>query len=300
MTCIRVPRSYNASLKSCFFRWSVSAGLALSIIPGLALDAAEAQTARTEVRGVVSDPCPPPLVPPAELATWNHDLPPSAAVQAFIQEIQRRGKLDYANLCRYGADDAALTAKGDKPPVAVFLGDSITENWARMDSGFLAEHVFVGRGISGQVSAQTLLRFEQDVVDLRPRVVHIMIGTNDVAGNDGATTYEAIERNIVAMVSLARANGIAVVLATIPPAADFPWRKGMRPAPKIQHLNDWLRDYARRNGIAVADYHTALADAAGGFPTALSQDGVHPNLAGYKAMEPIALAAISAALMPRR
>ena len=141
-----------------------------------------------------------------------------------------------------------------------------------------------------------MLRFEQDVVGLHPKVVHIMIGTNDVAGNAGPTTYDDIERNLAAMVQLARANGIAVVLATIPPSSDFPWRRRMAPAQKIIQLNGWIRDYARREKIVVADYHAALANADGGFRAEWTADGVHPNPAGFKVMEPIANAAIQSAL----
>lgn len=181
-------------------------------------------------------------------------------------------------------------------PTAVFLGDSITEGWARSDPGFFASNGLVGRGISGQVTGQTLLRFQQDVVGLHLKVVHIMIGTNDVAGNAGPTTCDDIERNLAGMVQLARANGIAVVLATVPPSADFPWRRGMAPAQKIIALNSWIRDYAKRENITVADYHAALTDSGGGFRAKWTVDGEHPNPAGFTVMEPIASAAIQSAL----
>ncbi len=135
-------------------------------------------------------------------------------------------------------------------PTAVFLGDSITQGWARSDPAFFASNGLVGRGISGQVTGQTLLRFQQDVVGLHPKVVHFMIGTNDVAGNAGPTTYGDIERNLIAMIQLGRGNGILVVLATVPPAADVPWRRGKAPAQKITQLNSWIRDYAGREPSA--------------------------------------------------
>ena len=136
------------------------------------------------------------------------------------------------------------------------------------------------------MTGQALLRFEQDVIGLHPRVVHILIGTNDIAGNAGPTTYQNIQNNIVAMVALARANRIVVVLGTIPPSSDFPWRPGMNPAPKIIHMNDWIRGYARHEHLVVADYHAALHNPAGGFRADWTVDGVHPNPTGFKIMEP--------------
>ena len=253
-------------------------------------------------RGIVAAPCPPPLSPPAELASAirNPQQPPPPGVAKFLHEMDMRAQVDWANLCRYEADNAALKTAGGPRPAAVFLGDSITEGWVRADTSFFASNNVVGRGISGQVSGQALLRFRQDVVDLHPKVVQILIGTNDVAGNAGPTAYVDIERNLTSMVQLARANKIRIILGTVPPASDFPWRSGMLPAKKIEHLNDWIRDYARRENIAVADYHAALANAEGGFRPDWTSDGVHPNVAGYGAMEPIALAAIASALSKSR
>jgi len=127
-----------------------------------------------------------------------------------------------------------------------------------------------------------------------------MIGTNDVAGNAGPTTYENIQSNIVAMVQMARANKIAVVLATIPPAADFPWRRGMEPAPKIITMNEWIRDYAKREDIVLVDYHRALANAQNGFRAEWSGDGVHPNAEGFEILNPLAQDAITIALKKKR
>jgi len=257
--------------------------------------------------GVVNDACPPPLQVPPELAeirnSPNRDAlmaAPPPAVVAFNQEQDRRARNDWGNLCRYRADNAARVAAKAPAPLAVFMGDSITENWARIGADFFAANGYVGRGISGQVTGQNLLRFQQDVIALHPKVVHIMIGTNDVAGNAGPTTYENIQSNIVAMVQMARANKIAVVLATIPPAADFPWRRGMEPAPKIITMNEWIRDYAKREDVVLVDYHRALANAQNGFRAEWSGDGVHPNAEGYKIMNPLAEAAMKAALKNNR
>jgi lysophospholipase L1-like esterase len=217
-------------------------------------------------------------------------------VVAFNQEQARRTRDDWANLCRYRADNAARVAANAPAPTAVFMGDSITEGWARTGADFFAANGYVGRGISGQVTAQNLLRFQQDVIALHPKVVHIMIGTNDVAGNAGPTTYENIQNNIVAMVQIARANKIAVVLATIPPSTDFPWRRGMEPALKIITMNEWIHDYAKREDIVLVDYHKALANPENGFRADWSGDGVHPNAEGFKIMNPLAEAAVTLAL----
>jgi len=201
--------------------------------------------------GLVDNPCPPPLQMPPELAeilkSPNRDAlmaAPPPAVVAYNQEQARRTRDDWGNLCRYRADNAARVAADAPAPTAVFMGDSITEGWARLGADFFSANGYVGRGISGQVTGQNLLRFQQDVINLHPKVVHIMIGTNDVAGNAGPTTYENIQNNLMAMVQMARANKIAVVLATIPPSTDFPWRRGMEPALKFVKLNEWIRDYA--------------------------------------------------------
>ncbi len=253
--------------------------------------------------GVVDSPCPPPLQPPPELAEIRNSpnreallAAPPPAVVAFNQEQARRAREDWGNLCRYRDDNAARVAANAPTPTAVFMGDSITEGWARTGADFFAANGFVGRGISGQVTGQNLLRFEQDVVALHPKVVHIMIGTNDIAGNAGPTTYENIQNNIMAMVQIARANKIAVVLATIPPSTDFPWRRGMEPALKIIKMNQWIRDYAKREDIVLADYHKALANPANGFRAEWSGDGVHPNADGFKVMNPLAEQAVKIAL----
>jgi len=286
--------------------------LALVAFPVLTLAFANAQTLQnlapsTPPNGVVDEPCPPPLQVPPELAeirrSPNRDAlmaAPPPAVVAFNQEQDRRTRNDWGNLCRYRADNAARMAARTPAPVAVFMGDSITDNWARTGADFFKANDYVGRGISGQVTAQNLLRFQQDVIALHPTVVHIMIGTNDIAGNAGPTTYENIQNNIMAMVQMARANKIAVVLATIPPSSDFPWRRGMEPAQKIVTMNGWIRDYARREDIVLVDYHKALANAENGFRAEWSGDGVHPNAEGFKIMNPLAEDAVKTALQQKR
>ncbi len=176
----------------------------------------------------------------------------------------------------------------------MLIGDSITEFWFPTAPALFAGGI-VDRGISGQTCVQIAARFYQDVVRLRPHVVHIMCGTNDIAGNTGPTSPDDFANAILAMTDLARANGIAVVIGAILPAGAFGWREGYRPASEIIALNGWLRALAEQRGLAFADYHTALAAADGAMKPGLSSDGVHPNAAGYALMEPIARAAIAQA-----
>jgi lysophospholipase L1-like esterase len=215
--------------------------------------------------------------------------PPQAGLSFASPYVKQN---DWPWLCRYQAANAELAKAA--PPKVVFMGDSITEGWIRLDPGLFASGT-VGRGISGQTSPQMLLRFRQDVISLRPRIVHIMAGTNDVAGNSGPTSAEAFKDNIRAMVDIAGANGIAVILGSIPPAARFNWAPELQPGPQIAALNSWLKDFAHEKGAVYADYHTALGEADGALRQAFSADGVHPNAAGYAAMRPIADQAIKQA-----
>ena len=198
---------------------------------------------------------------------------------------------DWANLARYREANAAL--KTD-PNRIVFMGDSITEGWRKAPFIHDNSH-FVDRGISGQTAPQMLVRFRSDVVALKPAVVHIMAGTNDIAGNTGPETEDEIFGYVVSMVQLARANGIKVVLASVPPAADFWWKHGVGPAQKIAKLNARLKAYALSHRIAFADYWRVLATSDGAMKPQYADDGVHPNARGYEAMRPITLAAIAKA-----
>ncbi len=161
--------------------------------------------------------------------------------------------------------------------------------------GFFVDDV-LDRGISGQTTAQMLVRLRSDVLDLHPAVVHIMAGTNDVAGNTGPTSLADIQGNIASMVEQARAHGARVILASVPPAAAIPWRPQVQPMPAIAAMNDWLRRYAAREHLVYVDYHTMLSDGRGAFQPRLSEDGVHPNGAAYAVMRPLAAAAIRQAL----
>jgi len=205
---------------------------------------------------------------------------------------------DFPWTCRYRDDNRRLIET--KAPVkVVFMGDSITEGWLRADPAFFAAG-WIDRGIGGQTTPQMVQRFRQDVLALKPRIVHIMAGTNDIAGNTGAITLAQTEANIRSMAEAARGAGIRVVIGSVLPARAFAWRKESRPAPAIIELNRWLRDYARSRGFTYADYHSAMAESDGGLPLSLSTDGVHPNKTGYAVMDPIAAKAIRAAGTSRR
>ena len=226
--------------------------------------------------GIVAAPCPthPSPTDGAGWETWK------------LHSLTR----DFGQLCRYRAQNEQL--KASRTPVrVVFMGDSITDNWIGADAGLFTGGL-VDRGISGQTTPQMLVRFREDVIALKPRAVHIMAGTNDIAGNTGASTIEIVQGNIASMADLARANGIKVILASTPPAAAFPWSKDKQPVPQIRALNSWLKAYAAKNGFTYVDYYTALATAEGAMKPGLASDGVHPTPAGYAVMRPLALAAI--------
>jgi lysophospholipase L1-like esterase len=203
------------------------------------------------------------------------------------KELERL-RTDWAGLGVYQSDNARLASLAAESRRVVFMGDSITQFWLAKDPGFFAGKPYVDRGISGQTTPQMLVRFRPDVIDLKPRVVHIMAGTNDIAGN------------LASMCELVRAHDIAVVLGAVPPARAFWWHAGEAPAGRIIALNGWIRSYARSHGFVYADYHTPLADLDGGMKAAFSGDGVHPNPAGYALMDPIATAAIVQASARRR
>jgi lysophospholipase L1-like esterase len=220
----------------------------------------------------------------ASLAAPLTQLAPAQAAQNSEPDEKTRKLLqDWPDLDRYAQDNATLLAS--RAPVRlVFMGDSITQGWRDKRPGFFAAGR-VGRGIGGQTTPQMVLRMMADVVALKPRAVHIMAGTNDIAGNTGPMTPRMSQDNLQAMCDLARAHGIAVLLASVPPAASFPWRPGLETVETIRTLNRWVRDYAARTRATHVDYHPALATGAGGMKPGMAYDGVHPTEAGYAAME---------------
>lgn len=189
---------------------------------------------------------------------------------------------DWANLGRYQISNAEIIASGTRPDL-VFIGDSITEIWAIGDPE-LFRPGRVCRGIAGQTSPQTLLRFQADVVALKPEAVHLLCGSNDIAGNTGPTTPYRYQCNIDAMTRLALAHGIRVYLGSIPPAGYFSWRPDVSPAPWIGELNHWLHDLAQERGLTFVDYYSAMADDSGAMRREFTHDGVHPNRRGYASM----------------
>ena len=203
---------------------------------------------------------------------------------------------DWANTARFKDENVKLTppAKGENR--VVFMGNSITEGWIRTHPDFFAGKPYVNRGISGQTTPQMLVRFRPDVINLKPALVVILAGTNDIAGNTGPSTLEMIMDNLISMTELAKANNIKVVLSSVLPAFDYPWKPGMEPAMKIVKLNEMIKKYANDHGIVYVDYFSATVDERNGLKKELSGDGVHPNDAGYKVMEPLVEAAIKKAL----
>lgn len=215
---------------------------------------------------------------------------------------QQAPSLDRDGLQRYAAANQRLPPPVASRPRVVLLGNSITESWPKADSAFFKSgpYELIGRGISGQTSPQLLVRFRQDVLGLHPRVVVILAGINDIAENTGPYYQQATLDNIESMAQLAQANGVRVVLASVLPAIEFRWRKGLSPGPKVVALNEQIKAVAARQHCTYLDYHAALADAQQGLPDTYTPDGVHPNLAGYRVMEPLLLQAVATALKAKK
>lgn len=214
----------------------------------------------------------------------------------FMEQTLLAQNNDWPNLARYREDNLKIGLSATGENRIVFMGNSITEGWSRVYPEFFINKSYINRGISGQTTPQMLVRFRADVVNLKPKVVVILAGTNDIAGNTGPSTLEMIEDNIVSMVEIAKANNIAVVLCSVLPAFDYPWKPGLNPSEKIVNLNKWIKDYADNNEIIYVDYFTPMADERNGLKKEYSEDGVHPNLAGYKVMVPLVELAIAKAL----
>jgi lysophospholipase L1-like esterase len=203
---------------------------------------------------------------------------------------------DWPNLAKYAQANATLPPPAAGENRVVFMGNSITEGWAASFDKLFPGKPYVGRGISGQTTPQMLVRFRQDVIALKPKVVVILGGTNDIAGNTGPSTIEMIEDNLASMTDIAQANHIRVVLVSVLPVFDYPWRRGLEPAPKIVALNAWLKQYAAKVGAVYLDLHSAMKDSRDGMRSELSGDGVHPNAAGFALMSPLTDRAIAEAL----
>lgn len=207
---------------------------------------------------------------------------------------------DWANTERFKMENEKLGLPATGEQRVVFMGNSITQGWGEVGPEFFAGKPYVNRGISGQTTPQMLVRFRPDVINLKPAVVVILAGTNDIAGNTGPSTLEMIMENLVSMAELAKINGIKVVLSSVLPAYDYPWKPGLNPAEKIFALNEMIRRYADQNGITYLDYYASMVDSRKGLMDIYTSDGVHPNAAGYKVMAPLAEAAIATAFLQRQ
>jgi lysophospholipase L1-like esterase len=205
---------------------------------------------------------------------------------------------DWPNIRKYQDENSKLAPPAPGENRIIFMGNSITEFWKANDSAYFSN--YVNRGISGQTTPQMLVRFREDVINLKPAVVVILAGINDIAQNTGPIKLEDTFGNIVSMVELARAEHIKVVMSSVLPANHFPWRPAITPTENVIALNKMLKDYAGANHIVYLDYYSAMVDDQKGLPLTLSGDGVHPNLAGYKIMEPLADKAIAEALKRKR
>ena len=206
---------------------------------------------------------------------------------------------DFGNTARYAADNRKVAAEPNEGNRVVFMGDSITDIWGRGHNGsvFFPGKPYVNRGISGQTTAQMLLRFYPDVIDLKPKAVLILAGTNDIGGNLGPVSMESIEENLAAMSDLARANNIKVILASLTPVCDYHRpQTATRPPEKILELNRWIKGYVASHRLVYLDYYSATVDDKGFFKADITNDGLHPNEAGYAIMAPLAQKAIDQAL----
>jgi lysophospholipase L1-like esterase len=218
------------------------------------------------------------------------------------EELQRSERIlkDWPNLARYRNDNAAVPPPKEGENRVVFMGDSITDAWGRSRGKFFPGKPYINRGISGQTTPQMLIRFRPDVIALKPEAIVILAGTNDIAGNTGPMTLEDIQNNLMSMADLAKANDIKVVLASVMPVSDsIKPQTTRRPPEKIRALNEWMKDYAAKNGFVYLDYHSAMIDEKGMLRDELTYDGLHPNDAGYELIAPLAQKAIDKALGTR-
>lgn len=220
----------------------------------------------------------------------------SIALLSFLSFLTSSKAQDWANLGRYEEANLKLKNAPKTENRIVFMGNSITEGWSIANPVFFENTAYINRGISGQTTPQMLLRFRQDVIDLSPKVVLILAGTNDIAGNTGPMTLDQIRDNILSMVELAEANGICPIVCSVLPAYDYPWKPGLNPNLKIPQLNQMLKEVAADKGIVYLDYFSSMADQRNGLPKELAEDGVHPTKKGYGIMEVLVLEALQKAL----
>lgn len=210
----------------------------------------------------------------------------------FLRQ-QKTVAQDWPNLEKYKTANAQLEKSKVTENRVVFLGNSITEGWLDANPDFFKQNSYINRGIGGQTTPQMLLRFRQDVIHLKPSIVIILAGTNDIAGNTGPMTLEQIRDNILSMVELAKANGIIPIVCSVLPAYDYPWRPGLNPNLKIPKLNGLLKRMAQENEVPYLDYFSKMADNRNGLPKELTTDEVHLTKQGYLVMEGLVQKAIA-------
>jgi len=203
---------------------------------------------------------------------------------------------DWANLNKYKKQNSKLGPPKINGNRIVFMGNSITESWSELYPEYFSEKDYINRGIGGQTTPQMLIRFREDVIDLKPKIVVILAGTNDIAGNTGPATVKMITDNIISMAELARSNRIHVILSSILPTADYPWNPGLNPPEKIAAVNNIMKKYTERNSITYLDYYSSMVTSNKGLKKEYTYDGVHPNRSGYKLMSSLADKAISETL----
>ena len=206
---------------------------------------------------------------------------------------------DWPNIARFDSANQKLQPIVTGKIPVVYMGDSITEFWMNYDSTFFAANNYINRGISGQTTGQMLVRFRQDVINLKPKVVVILAGINDIAQNNGPEKLEDVFGNMASMAELAKANHIKVVISSVLPANKIPWRTTIIPTEKVIQLNAMLKSYSDKNQIVYLDYYSKMVDSEKGLPVNLAKDGIHPTLEGYKVMEPLAQKAVEAAMKGR-
>jgi lysophospholipase L1-like esterase len=235
-------------------------------------------------------------------------IDPCADIKAQAARSDAKLK-DWPQVARYREANTTISVPAQDQARVVFMGDSITDSWQNPKyGGFFPGKPYIDRGISGQTTPQMLIRFRPDVIALQPKVVVVLAGTNDIAGNTGPMTLGMIEDNLTSMFDLAHANGIRVVFASLLPISDYEKNKDgqaiirtkQRPPEQIKALNEWMKKYAAAHGGIYLDYYSAMADDKGFLKEELSEDGLHPNQKGYDIMAPLAEQAIAMALKSRR
>jgi lysophospholipase L1-like esterase len=222
--------------------------------------------------------------------------PTQEQIEAFRKAMDERLRNDWAYLARYRDDNARIGNPAPEEDRVVFYGNSITDYWINVMPDFFVGKPNIDRGIGGQTTPQMLVRFRQDVINLRPKVVVILAGINDIAGATGPSTLEMIEGNIQSMVELAKANNIKVVLSSVLPCDSIMIRPDLHPAESVVQLNAWLKNFANESQCVYLDYFPPLANSKNGLKKEYTYDGVHPNKAGYEIMAPLAEEAVRKAL----